>query len=371
MKGNIMPNDESGKAPGAKARKSRKKTVKKDKDPEVVENLNAGRAMLIVNPVAGAGAALKMWNELQQALTDLSLQYDHVFTQRNGHAVELAKEAAEKGYGTVVVVGGDGTIFEVTNGLMRVEQDKRPVMGVIPCGRGSDYCRTLEIPQDWHIAASLLISGKKRKVDVGWMEYVSRDGKPVEGYFANIAGLGFDGEVTERANNMPEKVTRGLGGIGTYLASLLITYASYKEKDVELHIDDKVYRVLATTVVIANCQYFGGKMRIAPNAVCDDGLFDIIVIGAGFGSPVLDQAPDAPSPAHSRLERAVAKLKMARNVPRVYKGTHIRDEAVMTWRGRRVKVLSDDRLVLQADGEVIGTGPFQAELIPGALNIIA
>jgi YegS/Rv2252/BmrU family lipid kinase len=362
-----MPKDGAGEPRGNKARKARKKAAASEK--KAPPNPNAGRAMLIVNPVAGAGAGLKMWDELQAALKDLALDYDHVFTERIGHAIELAKEAAESGYSTVVVVGGDGTIFEVTNGLMAVERPRRPVMGVIPCGRGSDYCRTLEIPQDWRIAASMLLSGKKRTVDVGWMEYVNHDGKPVEGYFANIAGLGFDGEVTERANNMPERTTKVLGG--TYLASLLITYARFREKDVELHIDSEAHRVLATTVVIANCQYFGGKMRIAPDAVCDDGLFDIVVIGSGFGSPVLDLPPESPVPEHSWLDRAMAKVKMAGNIPKIYKGSHVKIESVETWRGRKVKVLSDDRMVLQADGEVIGTGPFQAELIPDALDVIA
>ena len=364
-----MAKDEAAKPRGTKVRRARRKAAAAEKKSP--PSPNAGRAMLIVNPVAGAGAGLKMWDELQLALKDLAFDYDHVFTERPGHAIELAKEAASSGYSTVVVVGGDGTIFEVTNGLMAVERAKRPVMGVIPCGRGSDYCRTLEIPQDWRVAASMLLSGRKRTVDVGWMEYVNNEGKPVEGYFANIAGLGFDGEVTERANNMPDRTTKALGGIGTYLASLLITFANFKEKDVELHVDDEAHRVLATTVVIANCQYFGGRMRIAPEAVCDDGLFDIVVIGSGGGSPILDQPPDTPLPEHSWLERTLAKVKMATNVPRLYRGTHVQLESVKTLRGRKVKVLSDDRMVLQADGEVIGTGPFQAELIPAALDIIA
>lgn len=337
--------------------------------PEPV-NPNAPRAMLVVNPVAGTGEAVKIWDELQKILRDLGLDFDYKFTEYPEHAIEIARDAAGAGYGTVVVVGGDGTVFEVTNGLMSVDREHRPVLGIIPTGRGSDFCRTIDIPRDWLTACSWLVSGRKRTIDVGWMEYRAPDGVRT-GYFTNIAGLGFDGEVTERANNMPEGLSKAVGGIGTYLLSLAVTYASYKEKDIELHVDDEVYRVLATTCVIANCKFFGGKMCIAPDAICDDGLFDIVILGAGYGKPAIDEPLGTPTPHYSILEKAVGKIKMARNVPRVYKGTHVQDESVMVLRGSKVKVISEDRLVLQADGEVIGEGPFTAEVIKGALDIIA
>jgi len=357
-----------GKKRKSKAGKARPKKDK-PKAAKVVDP-NAERAMLIINPVAGTGEAVEIWEDLQETLRHLGMDFDYQFTERPGHAVEIARTAAEKRYGTVAVVGGDGTIYEATNGLMSVDRESRPRLGVIPTGRGSDFCRTVNIPQDWQTAASLLVSGRHRAIDVGWMEYMTADGAET-GYFANIAGLGFDGEVTEQANNMPEKLTRVVGGIGTYALSLLVTYARYREKDLVLHVDDDEYRVLATSVVIANCRYFGGKMCVAPDAEPDDSRFDVVVIGAGFGNPVLECPRGEAPPAHSRIERGVAKLKMVRNIPRIYKGTHLRDESIMVTRGSKVKVISNDRMVLQADGEVIGEGPFAAEVIPGALEIIA
>lgn len=368
-----MPEKKDKRVPKAKIKRPKKAAAKPKKtaaESAALPNPNQSRAMLIVNPVAGTGSALKIWDDLQETLRDLGVDFDYRFTERHGHAIEIAAESAKKGYGTVVVVGGDGTIFEVTNGIMSLPKKDRPAVGIVPTGRGSDFCRTLDIPQDWFAAAPLLVSGKRRTIDVGKMEYVGPDGTRA-GYFANVAGLGFDGEVTERANNMPEGLSKTVGGTGTYLLSLLITYARYREKDVMLSIDDRQYRVLATTVVIANCRYFGGRMHIAPDAVPDDGLFDVVVIGAGFGPPVLELPEDKPPPSHTRLERSLAKVRMARNVPKVYKGSHVRDESVMVARGSRVKVASDDRMVLQADGEVIGAGPFSAEIIPGALEIIA
>jgi len=362
--------DDKPRTPKSKGLSRKKKTAKASRKSAPEVSPNVSRAMLVVNPVAGTGEVVKIWDELITTLRDLGLDFDFKFTERPEHAIEISRQAAIDGYGMVVVVGGDGTVFEVTNGLMAVERDKRPKMGIIPTGRGSDFCRTLDIPQDWVTAASFLVSGKKRSIDIGWMEYRAADGVRT-GYFANIAGLGFDGEVTERANNMPERVAKTVGGLGTYLLSLLVTYASYKEKDVELHVDDKVYRVLATTCVIANCRFFGGKMCIAPDAICDDGLFDIVIIGAGYGKPTIDEPLGTPAPSHSTLQKGIAKLKMAKNVPAVYKGTHITDKSVMVLRGSKVKVISEDRMVLQADGEVIGEGPFTAEIIKGALDIVA
>lgn len=364
--------ESKAKKPGKKKTSSKTgmRTTGKKKGRSVREEPNATRAMLIVNPVAGNGASIKIWEDLQETLHVLGVDFDYHFSEYREHAMEIASDAALSGYGKVVVVGGDGTLFEVVNGLMTAGRKKRPELAVIPCGRGSDFCRSLEIPQDWTVAASLLVSGRKRTIDVGWMEYRGREGVRT-GYFANIAGLGFDGEVTERANNMPESVSRVVGGTATYLLSLLITYARYREKDVELQVDDTVYRVLATTVVIANGQYFGGKMRIAPDARYDDGMFDVVVLGAGFGPPILEMPAGEPAPSYSRAERSAARARMAKNVPRVYKGTHVHDESVMVARGRKVRVISDDRMVLQADGEVIGEGPVAAEIIPGAIDVIA
>lgn len=366
-----MPEEKKTRASGERSpRRKRKGSARSRSAGAPPENPLANRAMLVVNPVAGTGTATKIFEELQATMRDLGLDFDRKFTERRGHAVEIARDAARKGYGTVVVVGGDGTVHEAVNGLMTVERGARPALGIIPTGRDNDFCRTLGIPRDWQIAASLLASGKRRTIDAGWMEYDTPGGIRT-GYFANVAGLGFDGEVTERANGFPDGLKKAVGGTGSYLMSIAVTLTKYREKDVELHVDEKVYRVLATNVVIANCRYLGGRMKIAPDAVPDDGLFDVVVVGAGFGPPLLDLPPDSPPPFHSRLERIGARARTAMNITRLFKGTHVDDPSVLVMRGSKVKVISDDRMVLQADGEVTGLGPFAAEVVPGALDVIA
>ena len=365
-----MPEDSEATASrGRSSRRKRKGSGGLKISGAPAANPLAGRMMLIVNPVAGAGAAAGISAELEMALRDLGLDFDRKYTERSGHAAGIASEAARRGYGTVAVVGGDGTVREAVNGLMAVERLARPALGVIPAGMGADFCRTVGIPGDWQIAATLLASGKRRTIDVGWMEYDTPGGL-CTGYFANVAGLGFDGEVTGRAARLPERLRKAVGGTGCYLLSTALTSSKYLEKDVELHVDEKTYRALATTVVVANCRYFGGRMKVAPDAAPDDGLFDVIVIGAGFGSTLLDLPPDSAPPVRSRLERSGAKARTARNVTRIYRGTHTEDPSVVTMRAGAVRVISNDRMVLQADGDVIGSGPFAAKVIPGAIDVI-
>lgn len=332
-------------------------------------NPNQGRAMLIVNPVASEGETSKLVDQMLAMLRDLGLDFEFRLTERPEHAIGLAREAARKGFSTIVAVGGDGTVFEVVNGIMAVERSRRPLLGIIPTGQANDFSRALDIPRDWLTACSFLLSSKKRSVDVGWMEYLSPDGVRT-GYFANTVGLGFEGEASEMAARMPSALRKVVGGKGTRLLSLLVTYARYKEKEMELVVDGESRRVLANSCIIANCNFAGG-MRIAPEADCSDGLFDVVVLGAGFGKPEMSEPEGVPAASHSALEKGIAKLKVARNVPRFYRGTHIEDESVLLLKGSKVKVTSSERMVLQADGEVIGEGPFSAEMVKAAIDIIA
>ena len=324
--------------------------------------------MVIVNPAAGDRSAEKMWEQIEPALRDLGLDFDSRFTEERWHAAEMAGEAARNGYGAVVAVGGDGTVHEVVNGLMTVD-GRASIAGGDTRRTRSELCRTVGIPRDWQVAASLLLSGRRTTVDAGRMEYLSAGGRR-SGYFINAASLGFDGTLRE-GPTCCLSARKSVGSTGTYLIGMAASLSSCRENDVELHVDEKIYRVLATTIFVANCIYSGGRFRMAPDAAPDDGLFDVVVFGAGPGSPLLDLPPESPPPARSRLERYGARARMAANIPGLYRGTHVDDPSVTVMRASRVKVISDDALALRVDGEMPGTDPFTAEIIPGAIDVIA
>jgi diacylglycerol kinase (ATP) len=298
--------------------------------------------LFIVNPVAAGGKTGNVWSSIEEELRSLGLSFDHRFTDAPGHATILAREGVEEGYEMIVAVGGDGTINEVVNGLMSAGGDEaEAVLGVIITGRGSDLARTIGIPSDYREACARLAGERTTTVDLGLVEFYE-EGEPQQRYFVNVGGGGFDAEVAERANLAPDF----MGGTIPYLSSLVTTLITYQNKDVELILDeDEPIQMVANSVVVANCQYFGGGMRIAPDADPHDGLFDVITIGD------------------------VDKIEFLMTVPKVYDGTHLTHPAVDAYRARRVDVRSEQRMLLQVEGEVCGEAPLTFHVVPSALQV--
>ena len=192
-------------------------------------------------------------------------------------------------------------------------------------------------------ACARLLSGRTQTIDLGHVRYLSFKGEARSRYFANSAGVGFDAEVTRRADAAP----RMLGGTIPYLTSLVLTLGTYSNKYMIMQADGADYwKGHANSMVIANGQYFGGGMKIAPEARLTDGLFDVVILGD------------------------LGKLDLMRNVPRVYDGSHVTHPKVYTLRAQRVEAESPDRLLLQADGELLGTAPVSFTVIPSALQLI-
>ena len=231
-------------------------------------------------------------------------------------------------------------------------------------------CAGRWVYRNWQVAASLLLSGRRTTVDAGRMEYLSA-GVKCAGYFINAASLGFDCIAARKAGLLPERLRKSVGGTGAYLIGMAASLPSCRENDVELHVDEKIYRVLATTVFIANCIYPGGRLQIAPDAAPDDGLFDVVVFGAGPGSPMLDQPRSRRRPPARGWSGTGRGPEWRRTSTGLYRGTHVEDPSVIVMRASRVKVISDDALALRVDGEMPGTDPFTAEIIPGAIDVIA
>jgi diacylglycerol kinase (ATP) len=304
----------------------------------------SGWVMVICNPVSGGGRGLSLLPVVRRTLESEGVRYVAGTTGGRWHAAQLARSAVEGGCSAVIAIGGDGTLFEVINGVMFPgEGAGDTAIGLIMAGRGSDFGKSLGIPSDAQVACAQLLEGRTRRIDLGQVTFEGAGERRITRFFANAAGLGFDAEVTLKANAGP----RILGGTIPYLNALARTLGTYRNKHVTVKLDDEepwIARV--NSVVIANGQYFGGGMKIAPDALLTDGVLDVTVIGD------------------------FSKVELVKNVPRVYDGSHVTHPKVSIYRAHQVDVTSTDRLLLQADGELLGRAPATLSVVPLALRFM-
>lgn len=305
------------------------------------------RTTIIVNPRSQGGRLGKRWPEVSDLLSR-AFPFDEAITKAPGDATRLTAEALRAGAERIVAIGGDGTVNEVVNGFFDAATGK-PIapdasFALIPFGTGGDFRRTFRLPTEIAEAAEVIQANHRRKIDVGRLRFVATSGETTHRMFANIASFGVSGVVDRMVNASGKK----FGKIGFVWNALRATW-SYTNQRVQLTFDDKPSdRVEATinTVAVANGKFFGGAMKIAPDAEPDDGMFDVVVIGD-----------------HSFLD----VLTKGR---RVFKGTHIGTPEVSQRRARIVDAepIEPGAIVeLDVDGEAPGRLPARFEILPGAL----
>ncbi|MFC2033969.1 diacylglycerol/lipid kinase family protein [Chloroflexota bacterium] len=231
-------------------------------------------AKVIVNPTAGASSTRRKWHHIKSLLKHFGLSFDYEYTEGAGHAIELAKDAASNGYQHLVAVGGDGTVNEVANVILHSDDGSNIALGIISTGTGSDFARSMGIPRHYVTACSYLTSSRRILIDVGVVEYVSND-QSLKRFFVNAAGIGFDAAAVESTERMPKY----FGGTIPYLTGLLRALIAYKNKSVVLSVGDMTEETRILSVVVANGNYFGGGMKVAPEAVLDDNLLDVVIVG--------------------------------------------------------------------------------------------
>lgn len=298
-------------------------------------------ARLIVNPAAGAGKTAKRWPYIMQFLKKIGVKFEHDLTEAPGHAIELAKNAVSKGYKLIVPVGGDGTINEVVNGMYDTGNLKDVALAIIGTGTGGDYIRTLGVPRDCMAACARLLNPQKIEVDLGMVEHGTENQKKRR-LFTNFAGLGFDAEVVRATTKKFKK----LGSVPSYLAGLLTTLVTYRNREMTIRTGGKEEERKVCTVIMSNGKYGGGSMFIAPEADIRDGLFDVVIIGD------------------------VSKPDLLASLPRIYKGTHLTHPKITLKRVSEIEIQSKTPIALQADGELIGKAPARFKVLPSALTIL-
>lgn len=280
---------------------------------------------IIVNPVAGKGAGAKAIPEIESNLKRMGMDYDLIITERPGHGIEIAENAGSNGFGMVVAVGGDGTVNEVINGLMGAANSGHLTsnLGVFPVGRGNDFSFGMGIPQDLGSACQLLMTGKPRKIDIG---FVKGGNYPDGRYFGNGVGIGFDTIVGFEAAKLPPFIS----GIPAYLIAALKTIFLFNAPLLRITIDGEILEQPCILVSMMNGKRMGGSFMFAPESEPDDGMLNLCI-------------------AHQ-----VTRLQVLGLFPKVMSGTQADHHAIKMPLGQHIhiKALSGS-LPVHADGETI------------------
>ena len=300
------------------------------------------RPLLIVNPRSGGGLSEAQWARLAGPIAQGLGAFDTVHTERPGHARGIARQAATQGRRLVVAVGGDGTLNEVVNGLMDAGAPRTTELALLPRGTGGDFRRTIDLPADLAKASAYLAKAPGRPIDVGLVHFTDHQGATASRHFINVSSFGFSAAVANKANESNKK----LGARAAFLGATLRTVIGYDNLDVQIAVDGAApVRRTVLLGAVGNGRYFGGGMKICPEATLDSGRLNLVVVGdLGLGS-------------------------IATKIHRLYAGTHLSIKRIEGRNAQRVHVASatERNAPVEVDGETPGTLPATWEIIPGAL----
>jgi YegS/Rv2252/BmrU family lipid kinase len=268
----------------------------------------------------------------------LGLTGDAFLSEHQGHLAELAREAVRDGATRLVVVGGDGSVNEVVNGLDGAEGVE---LAIVPRGTGWDFARTFGIPRDLDDAVRVALEGDVREIDLGRVTYRTWSGEEAVATFANVASAGISGAIAKRAN----ETSKALGGKVSYYWATLAVFLGWTAGEMRVTVDGEVRAGKMIDVLACNGRYLAGGMMMCPEAEPDDGLFDVMLIGD------------------------VTKRDLMLVLPRTYRGKHLPHPRLEVLRGATVTVDADEPLPIELDGEQPGTTPARFEIVPRALRL--
>jgi YegS/Rv2252/BmrU family lipid kinase len=300
---------------------------------------------IIVNPNAGKKKGKQDWPGITRLLAEAGIEYLSFFTEHRGHAIELTKKYVRAGFRKIIVVGGDGTLNEVVNGIFSQKhvEPSGIVLAMIPVGTGNDWCRMFHIPHDYEAAIRVIKENKQFVQDTGIMEYIDHEGNKAKRYFVNIAGMGFDAMVAEKTNKDKDL---GKGNPLSYYINIFTSLFSFQITKTKIITDDHEFKAEVFSMTAAIGQFNGGGMKQAPNACPDDGLLDLTII------------------------RKIGKFKVIRNVINLLDGSFTKLPEVSEFRTSNILIESTPELYAETDGESMGKSPFRFSILPRSLNIV-
>ncbi len=293
---------------------------------------DASDLVVVANPAAGHGRAGRLIGKVTTGLHRLRVPHEIRVSESGSDLERLAHAAAEGGARIVAALGGDGTVSLAANGILGTGA----ALAALPAGTGDDFAKAIGAGK-LDTAVELLANPKIVDIDV--IEVTTGAEKRS---FVNISGAGFDSEVNETANGMTVK----LGATGTYIAALLKTLSRYSPAAFTIQVDDERMELDAMLVEVGNGRWTGGGMKVLPNALMNDGLLDVCIV------------------------EALSKPAFLKAFPRVFLGTHTTHPKVRMRTGTRVQVEANRRVLVYADGELVGSLPAIFEVRPAALPVV-
>ncbi|MDO9275546.1 MAG: diacylglycerol kinase family lipid kinase [Lutibacter sp.] len=296
---------------------------------------------VIINPTSGNGAAKKKWIPIYNELIKQKFDFDFRLTEYKKHSEELIKDAINKGITKFICVGGDGTLHNMVNGILSLNPANisEIKIGIIPVGTGNDWVKTYTISSEYKKAIQTIKGEFTIKQDIGKL-LINENNLTV--YFNNLAGIGFDGYVVNKVHKF-----KYLGFLA-YLTSALLSMASYKKSVLKITFNHIEIKEKTLMLLIGICNYSGGGMQLTKNANPTDGLFDI-----------------------SHINK-ISLVTLLGNIGGIFSGNITNHKLVKNYKTSKLKItdLDTQKTYIQADGELVGSGSFEAEIIPGALNFI-
>jgi YegS/Rv2252/BmrU family lipid kinase len=310
------------------------------------------KTLAVINPKSAGGKTGRDTDTIARKLADVTGPLTVALTGGPMDAARITSHALRDGFGRVVAVGGDGTINEVVNGFFSngVAINPEAEFALLNLGTGGDFRKTFDIDAGFEASLDRIAGGRVRQIDVGRLSYVTADGQSGTRHFANIASFGMSGHVVDRVNR--SRLKRVMGGFVYTWASLTALF-SYKAKPVRLKVDNLFDDVVTlSTCAVCNGQFFGGGMRVAPDASPDDGLLDVII---------MQHAP---------------KAGVLKSLKEIQTGTHVKNPNVKVFRAKTViatpvEATAGAPVHIEADGESPGRLPAMFEVMPKALKFRA
>ncbi len=301
----------------------------------------------VVNPHSANGCTGRLWPQIKSAFESKIGQVTFEFTKGNIHATYLAGKALYDGFDTIIAVGGDGTLNEVLNGFYDADRqiNEKAVLGYYPSGTGQDFARSVGLAGRTIVdIVDTIVAGNETKIDIGLANFHKLDGTYISRRFINECSVGFSADVagfTNRASKM-------LGGKLTFAIGVIARLITINRTRVRITVDfEKEISRTILLAVVANGQYMGGGMQMAPHAQINDGCFDLVVISE------------------------MTRIELMRNIGNIYSGKHVLHPKVEILKAKDILIETESKAAVEMDGESVGETKLRFKMLAKEMNFIS